>query len=97
MSGKTDVPLPKARLRTIPQERCPGDRDQASARPEREEASPVYPARAIRDRQAPAQSDQWGGSCRGLDLVASCSQFYTKATSPALLIVDDQRMRSAFR
>ena len=56
----------------------------------------MYLARAVLDRQAPAQSDQSAGSCRGLDLVASCSQFYMKATSSAWLIVDDHHMRSAF-
>ena len=49
----------------------------------------MYLARAVLDRQAPAQSDQSAGSCRGLDLVVSYSQFYMKATSRALLIVDD--------
>ena len=56
----------------------------------------MYLARAVLDRQAPAQWDQSAGSCRGLDLVASCSQFYMKATSSAWLIVDDHHMRSAF-
>ena len=56
----------------------------------------MYLARAVLDRQAPAQSDQSAGSCRGLDLVASCSQFYMKATSAASLIVDDHHERSAF-
>ena len=56
----------------------------------------MYLARAVLDRQAPAQSDQSAGSCRGLDLVASCSQFYMKATSSALLIVDDHHELSAF-
>ena len=55
-------------------ERCLGHRDRAWARPEREEGSPVYPERAVLGRQAPAPSDQSAGSCRGLDLVASCRQ-----------------------
>jgi hypothetical protein len=57
----------------------------------------VYLARAVLDRQAPAQSDQSAGSCRGLDLVASCSQFYLKATSSTRLIVDDHHLRIVAR
>ncbi len=53
-------------------ERCLGHRDRAWARPEREEGSPVYPERAVLGCQAPAPSVQSAGSCRGLDLVASC-------------------------
>ena len=34
----------------------------------------MYPERAVLGRQAPAPSDQSAGSCRGLDLVASCRQ-----------------------
>ena len=60
--------------RTDRREHCLGHRDQAWARPELEEGSPVYPARVVLDRQAPAPSDQSAGSCRGLDLVASCRQ-----------------------
>ena len=57
----------------------------------------MYLARAVLDRQAPAQSDQSAGSCRGLDLVASCSQFYPKTTSSAWLIVDDHQIRIVIR
>jgi hypothetical protein len=62
--------------RTGLQEHCLGHRDQAWARPELAEGSPVFPARVLLDRQAPALSDRSVGSCLGLDLVASCCKSY---------------------